>query len=183
MWSYLTLTLRLPPPAVRTFILGNLRYLKVGVNGVRGKLEYVAAVELYLLVCLHARREVGDAGVEVGRMMGGDREDGAERAEGVEVGNWEGDEREAGRRVLTDLRGLASVMVDRPVEADTGSGNCSASGSGIDSERGSTSRHLELQRRLAAVHRNISAAILQQQVGAVVAPLLGRLPVLLISRY
>ena len=45
------LCLGLSPEEARAFVRqGNLGYLKVGASGVRGKLDYVAAVELYLLL-------------------------------------------------------------------------------------------------------------------------------------
>ena len=45
------LSLGLSPEEARAFVRqGNLGYLKVGASGVRGKLDYIAAVELYLLL-------------------------------------------------------------------------------------------------------------------------------------
>ena len=45
------LCLGLSPEEARAFVRqGNLGYLKVGASGVRGKLDYIAAVELYLLL-------------------------------------------------------------------------------------------------------------------------------------
>jgi hypothetical protein len=86
-----------------------------------------------------------------------------------------------GRTVLSDLRTLASAILDRQPNSEEGSqeeenrGGVDDADMGSGSESDSTqsvssygSRHLELQRRLAAVHRNISATILRTQVSQLV---------------
>ena len=141
----------LPQEQVRTFARGNLGYLKVGLAGLRRKLSYVAAVEVYLLAAQGA--DMGawvGAGTKAGVGAGAGAGAGAEVGAGVGV-------TDDGRRgpVLADLAALATLLDAPTPTAPVPTALAPASAPG--------EAPAPLDTRLRALLRSVGGAILLAQ--------------------